>query len=160
MTDVLNGSNLGGGPFKGFMPKQTSTTLRDSEQAQTRRLIRGAWNNQAATGVINNYGRRIGPFRAVNNSGDFLNRQNFVCGGPNPIQPDNVSWRSRMGSIRNSCDATGVVASSCNPKFVPDSSDYIRFKKQQVTNQLYNDLSTVGDKHNGSYVALMAIRRI
>ena len=37
------------------------------------------------------------------------------------------------------CDNSNVHASSTNVKFVSDSSDYIRFRKQQAMNRNYND---------------------
>ena len=46
---------------------------------------------------------------------------------------------SISGTIPQNCDTTGIPASSCNPKFVPDSSDYVRYKKQRATNLNYND---------------------
>jgi hypothetical protein len=95
----------------------------------------------------------------VNNLGDFLGRENYVCGGPNPITADRYKRLSNMGSILNRCDGSGVPASSCNVKFVPDSSDYITFKKQRAMNQNYNDLSNGGDQNNASYVPLMAVSR-
>ena len=59
----------------------------------------------------------------------------------------------------NNADSTNVPASSCNVKFVADSSDYITFKKQMAVNQNYNDLKFGGDKNNASYVSQMAVRR-
>jgi hypothetical protein len=151
-------TSLGGGK-QGIMPKQTMTTQRDSEQAQMRRILRQAWNTEAATGIIHGYSRKIGPYRAVNNAGDFLSRQNYACGGPFPIQPNHVSWRSRMGHIQQSCDTTGISAANCNPKYVPDASDYIKFKKQQVSNRLYNDSSTGGNDHPSSITYVLPIRK-
>ena len=64
---------------------------------------------------------------SVNNLGDFLGRTNYSCGGPK--------------QMTFTCDSTGVPSSSANVKFVPDSSDYIRFRKQQAMNRNYNDAS-------------------
>jgi hypothetical protein len=64
-----------------------------------------------------------------------------------------------IGSQKNNCDNTGVPASSCNVKYVYDSSLYTRFLKEQAMNRNYNDLKNGGDDHNASQVALMAIRR-
>jgi len=47
---------------------------------------------------------------------------------------------NRMGSILSQCDATGVEASSTNVKFVPDSSDYTRYKKLTAVNTNFNDI--------------------
>ena len=48
--------------------------------------------------------------------------------------------------------------STCNTKFVYDSSDYIKFKKLQTDNRSYGDYSFGGDKHNASYVPFKLAR--
>lgn len=156
----LGGSNLGGGPFNGFSPKQTITNYKDSKQVTTRRILRDAWNGHGAAGSIGSNARVITPFRAVTNTGDFLARRNYVCGGPNLAPPLNtVRSRGNLGGIRSMCDGTGVPAAACNPKFVADSSDYTRYKNQKAHNLNYNDIKNGGDEHNGSYVFLMRVRR-
>ena len=124
-----------------------------------RRVLTKSWNTHYARGHYYGNQRVITPFRAVNNSGDFLGRKNYICGGPNAITADRNKRPHNMGSILSQCDGTGVPASSCNVKFVPDSSDYITFKKQRAMNQNYNDLSNGGDQHNASYVPMMAVHR-
>jgi len=52
----------------------------------------------------------------------------------------------------------GGAAYTGNPKYVYDSSDYIRFKKLQAKNRTYNDKS-FGGANNGAYVPLMRVRR-
>jgi hypothetical protein len=151
-------SNLGGGR-PGISPKQLINNTRDSSSTLTRRILRSSWNNAYATGTFNGYKRVVGEFKAVNNIGDFLCRKNYVCKIPNPSQPNNTVWRSRIGSVIQNCDGTGVPCSNTNTKFVPDSSDYTKYRKQRVANQLYNDSSFGGDQSNGSYTAQMAIRR-
>jgi hypothetical protein len=155
ITNTLtNASNLGG-PFTGYSAKQTMTNFKDSEQSSTRTLLRRAWNNTNATSS----NRVITPFRAVNNLGDLLGRQNYVCGGPNQVNASKPGWKGRIGSIISQCDNTGIDAAVCNTRFVPDSSDYIKFKKQQAMVRNYNDLGNGGDNSNGSFVALMGVRR-
>lgn len=150
-------SSVLGGPFNGYSGKQTVTNYKDSEQTMSRRVLRSAWNTRYATGTVNGQSRVITPFRAVNNLGDFLSRTNYVCGGPNQVNKSKPGLR--IGSIISACDATGVEGYSGNPKFVSDSSDYIRFRKQQAMNKNYNDSKNGGDESNGSYVALMGVRR-
>ena len=75
----------------------------------------------------------------MNNLGDFLSRKNYVCGGPNQVNASKPGWKSRIGSIMSKCDSSGVEGASCNPKFVADSSDYVRFRKLQASNKNYND---------------------
>lgn len=158
VNTLTDSSNLGG-PFRGFSPQQTITNFKDSEQTATRSILRRAWNTQYASGTVNGYNRVITPFRAVNNLGDFLSRENYVCGGSNQVNASKPGWKGHIGSIISACDTTGVPASVCNTRFVPDSSVYITFKKQRALNQNYNDLAFGGDQSNASYVSLMAIRR-
>lgn len=132
-------STVLGGPFNGYSGTQTVTNYKDSEQTSTRSVLRKSWNTMYATGTVNGYARVITPFRAVNNLGDFLARKNYVCGGPNQVNASKPGMKGRIGSIISSCDDTGVEASNCNPKFVSDSSDYVKFRKQQAINRTYND---------------------
>jgi hypothetical protein len=74
------------------------------------------------------------------------------------VNASKPGWKSHIGSIISQCDGTGVPASSCNVKYVPDSSDYIKYKKLQAQNRNYNDLKN-GGYQNSSYVPLMAVRR-
>lgn len=121
----MSGSSVLGGPYNGHSSKQTVSSKRDSESAITRKVLRSSWNTPYATGTYEGEKRVITPFRAVNNLGDFLSRKNYSCGGPN--------------QMTFTCDNSNVPASSTNVKFVPDSSDYIRFRKQQAMNRNYND---------------------
>lgn len=121
----MSGSSVLGGPYNGHSSKQTVSSKRDSESAITRKVVRSSWNTPYATGTYEGEKRVITPFRAVNNLGDFLGRKNYSCGGPN--------------QMTFTCDNSNVPASSTNVKFVPDSSDYIRFRKQQAMNRNYND---------------------
>lgn len=72
---------LGGGPVPGYSPQQTINNYKDSEQTTTRRVLRKSWNTSFARGTYNNKGRITTPFRAINNSGDFLSRTQYACGG-------------------------------------------------------------------------------
>jgi hypothetical protein len=155
----LDGSNLGGGPFNGFSPIQTINNKKDSTQVMQRRVLRTAWNTPYATGQFNGINRVTTPFRAVNNLGDFLERKNYVCGGPNQVNADRPGWKSRIGSIISQCDGTGVPSSTCNVKFVADSSDYINYRKLRAANHTYNDFKNGGDQSHASYVDLMRVRR-
>lgn len=146
------------GPYNGYSPKQTITNYKDSEITTTRTVLRRSWNTPYATGSYNNYNRVTTPFRAVKNLGDFLERKNYSCGGPNPVTPDRHKRPHNIGSMWKNCDSSDVPASSCNVKFVSDSSDYVRFKKEKAINQTYNDYSFGGD-NNGSYDAWMRIHR-
>jgi len=151
------GSTLGGG-IHGISTKQTITNYKDSKQTNIRNILRDSWNSAYALGPINGYARVTTPFRAMNNSGDFLGRVNYACGGPNPTNASRPGYKNLIGSLPSQCDGTGIPASSCNVKFVADSSDYTTFRKQQAVNRNYNDMTNGGDQHNASYVPLMRVR--
>lgn len=126
--------------IKAISSKQTITNYKDSEDVIARRIIRSSWNNSYATGNVNGQKRAIGEFRAVTNTGDFLSRKDYACNIPNGISSSKVAWRSRIGNIMSKCDDSGIPCSNTNTKFVPDSSDYTRYKKQRVHNKNYNDI--------------------
>lgn len=150
-------SNVLGGPFNGYSAKQTVNSFKTCDDASIRGILRRSWNTAYATGSVNGHSRVVTPFRAVNNSGDFLSRNNYVCGGPNPAPFGGKRPGYRYGGILSVCDNTNVPASSCNVKFVPDSSDYIRFKKQRAYNQVYNDVN-FGGYNNSAQEALPRVR--
>ena len=154
----LNGPNLGGG-FQGISPIQTLNNFKGGNDVLTRRIVTKSWNTTYATGNVNGLNRVTTPFRAISNLGDYLSRKNYSCGGPNPTNASRPGYKSRIGNLINVCDGTGIPASSTNVKFVPDASDYIKFKRQQVANRMYNDNSFGGDQSNASYVPLMRVRR-
>lgn len=156
MPIQTDSSNLGG-PFQGYSSKQTITNYKTSELVGMRKVLRTGWNTPYATGTVNNQARIITPFRAVNNSGDFLSRKNYSSGGPNPTNASRPGYSRKIGSMWTNTDNTGVPASSCNVKFVADSSEYTKFRKQQANNRNYNDLSQ-GGYNNSAYTALMRVR--
>jgi len=146
-------NNLGG-PFKGYSAKQTINNYKADKDVITRRELRRVWNNNYTSGSFNGYRRQIGPFRAVMNSGDFLSRPNYICGGPNPQNNTHAGAnRISLGGIISICDGTNIPSSSTNVKFVPDSSDYTKFRRQSALSKNYNDLSH-GGYNNSAYVNL------
>lgn len=147
-----------GGPM-GISAKQTLSGNKSSEDAMTRKVVRDSWNTAYVKGNYKGKERAIGPFRAANNLGDYLARKDYSCGGPNQVQPSKPGRRSIIGSIIQMCDGTGIPPSTTNVKFVSDSSDYTKFKKQTAHNKNYNDISNGGDQSNGSYVPLMRVKR-
>ena len=154
----LSGINLGGG-IQGISPKQTSNNYKTSEHTALRRILRNGWNTNYARGNVEGLNRVTTPFRAINNSGDFLGRVNYVCGGPNQVNASRPGRKSIIGSIMSHCDNTKIPSSTCNVKFVADSSDYTRFRHQQAFNKTYNDNKMGGDQSHASYAPLMQVRR-
>jgi hypothetical protein len=157
------GSNLGGGPFNGFSTVQTVRGHRTGEEVGFRRVLTKSWNGVGAVGkAVGNggqiYNRVVTPFRAVDNSGDFLARWQYACGGPNQIgrYKPGCYIRGSLQSAKNICDGTKIEGASCNPRYVHDSSDYVRYKKLKAMNQTYNELKD-GGYTNSSYVNMMQI---
>jgi len=169
-NNLSQGLLLGGG-FKGRMPQPILDHDNTDTFARTRFTLVNAWNTTKASGSSNPK-RIITPFRAVNNAGDILSRQNYSCGGSCQTpqsRPGMWGLRQRFGSTSASCRADifwtanqinpAIPSSTCNGKFVYDGSDYTKFKKNQAVNQNYNDLSFGGDQSNGSQVSYRAVRR-
>lgn len=169
-NNPVAGLLLGGG-LRGVMPQPLIDHDNSDSFARTRFTLRDAWNTNKTTG--SGYPRRmITPFRAVNNAGDLLCRQNYACGGSCQTpqsRPGLHGLRDRFGATSGSCMADvfyneiqvapDVPSSTCNGRYVYDSSDYIRFKKNQAVNRNYNDISFGGDQNNASQVAQRAIKR-
>ena len=155
-----NGRTLGGG-ITGSIPQAVQTTDNDDDFAQNRFILRQAWNTTYKRSV--NYKKiAVTPFRAVTNSGDLLSRPAYSCGGPCQTfqsRPGMFGLRSAFGHIADNCDGTGIPPSSCNVKYVYDSSNYTRYMKEKAINKLYNDLSFGGDNYKASQSAIRAIHR-
>jgi hypothetical protein len=156
-TPIIAPSSLGGGPYQGWSPDQFGNNARGN--SIERRIIVRAWNNPYATGTVNGRKRAIGPFRAVTNSGDFLSRKNYSCGGSNMVTPDRYKRVSNIGGVPQMCDGTAIPPSTCNPRFVPDSSDYVKFRRLRAQNVTYNEKKFGGNDSRAQYVPLMAVRR-
>lgn len=135
--------NLGGG-IQGFSPTQTSGNEKSADDVMLRRIVTKSWNTPYANGVYGGKKRAIGPFRAITNTGDFLSRDNYSCGGSNAVNSRPGLYGLMLRSIPQNCDGTGIPPSATNTKYVPDSSDYITYKKQRQANLMYNDLANVG----------------
>ena len=133
-----------------------------SEREMLRFKLREAWNGSAATGTVKNLTVAATPFRAVNNSGDLLNRQYYTSGGStqtSSLRGGLTGWKSMVGAIQPHPDNTGIPSATCNVRYVYDSSDYITFKKLQATNRNYNNSSFGGNLNSGSQSAFRAAKR-
>jgi hypothetical protein len=132
----------------------TNPMSTGSNRSRPRYVLRRMWNGTNAN--LSNLA--LGGFRAVNNAGDPLSRKNYSCGGPNPLssRPGIPNVTTRDGPPgRSGCDGTGVAASTCNVKYVYDSSDFIKFRKQRALNRSYDDYSSGG----GNKSSQVAFRR-
>jgi hypothetical protein len=164
------GPKLGGG-LPGLMPQPIVDHDNSDSFARTRFTLRDAWNTTSYSGSSNPK-RITTPFRAVNNAGDLLSRQNYSCGGSSQTpqsRPGLNGLRSHFGHTGVSCTPSviwsaiqidpKIPSSTCNVKFVYDGSDYTRFKKNQAVNRNYNDRSFGGNDYNTSQTAIRHIRR-
>jgi len=185
-TSAINGSNVAfnsfvinpknaGGAIKGWMPQQTQNGDKTyPEFEQIRFTLKEAWNTKYPSQLRrNNLKKSITtPFRAVNNAGDLLSRNNYSCGGSCQTpqsRPGLNGLKTHFGAIQSSCVPSSsynslqliknVPPASCNVKFVYDSSDYTTYLKQKAVNKNYNDLTYGGDQSNASQSSLRAIRR-
>jgi len=185
-TSPINGSNVAfsiyaknpaspGGAIKGWMPQATQLTdKRYPDYEQIRYILKNAWNTQYRSQLQrNNLTKSITtPFRAVNNAGDLLSRENYSCGGTCQTpqsRPGLHGLSTHFGAVSTSCTPSAaynslqlikdIPAAACNVKFVYDSSDYITYLKQKAVVKNYNDLSNGGDDSNSSQSAIRAIRR-
>lgn len=112
--------------------------VTDSFRERNRITLRRAWSklpeeenfpskfNKAA----------IGGFRIVNNAGDYLSRVNYASGGPNMIssRPGLPVVTRKDGGQRNASDSTGVPGATCNPRYVYDASDFVKYRRQKAIN--------------------------
>jgi hypothetical protein len=185
-SSPINGSNVAfqflvvnpknsGGAIRGYMPKQTQNVdKRYPEFEHIRFTLKNAWNTSYPSQLRrNNLTKSITtPFRAVNNAGDLLSRENYSCGGSSQTpqsRPGLNGLSQRFGSVQNTCIPSAaynslqllrnVPAATCNVKYVYDSSDYVTYLKQKAVNKNYNDLTYGGDQSNSTQSALKAIRR-
>ena len=164
-----------GGAIQGWMPQQTQNVDKTyPEFEQIRWTLKEAWNTTYPSQLRrNNLKRSITtPFRAVNNAGDLLSRDNYSCGGTCQTpqsRPGLHGLKTHIGSVQSSCipSATysslqllnNIPAAACNVKYVYDSSDYTTYLKQRAVNKNYNDYSYGGDDYKSSQSAQRAIRR-
>jgi hypothetical protein len=164
-----------GGAIQGWMPQQTQNVDKTyPEFEQIRWTLKEAWNTTYPSQLRrNNLKKSITtPFRAVNNAGDLLSRENYSCGGSCQTpqsRPGLHGLRTHFGSVQSSCIPSAVYnslqlinnipAAACNVKYVYDSSDYTTYLKQRAVNKNYNDYSYGGDDSKSSQSAQRAIRR-
>ena len=157
VTPNLSGTNLGGA-VQGKSVKQPVMSYRDNDNMADRRILVKGWNTVYATQNVNGLKPAATPYRAVMNLGDYLGRVQYSCGGPNPTNATRPGYATRIRNMFQNCDSTGIPASSCNVKFVSDSSDYTRFKRQRAFNVTFNDVKFGGDQSHASYVPALRAR--
>jgi hypothetical protein len=192
-TSPINGSNVAfqqfivnrkyklgtpgnlGGAISGYMPQTTvNVDKRYPEFEHIRFTLKNSWNTTYPSQLRKDNLKQpiITPFRAVNNAGDLLSRENYSCGGSCQSfqsRPGLYGLRGHLGSTSNSCTPSvaynslqlikNIPSATCNVKYVYDSSDYTKYLKQQAVNKNFNDLSYDGNDSSTSQSAWRAIRR-
>jgi hypothetical protein len=109
----------------------------------------------------------MGSFRAAEHIGDPLGRLYQSCGGCNQVNDVNSRAILREDGVSNAyCNVETkgytplqIPLHNGNVRYVRDNSLFIRFKGLAAINKNYNDTTNGGDQSNGSYVALMRVRR-
>ena len=185
-SSPINGSNVAfqflvvrpqnsGGAIRGYMPQTTQNVdKRYPEFEHIRFTLKNSWNTTYPSQLRRDNLKQpiTTPFRAVNNAGDLLSRENYSCGGTCQSfqsRPGLKGLRQRFGSIKDTCVPSAaynslqlinnIPAAACNVKYVYDSSDYVTYLKQKAVNKNFNDLSYGGDQSNTSQSTIRAIRR-
>ena len=99
------------------------------------------------------------PFRAIMSAG-AVNGTINQSGSSNLINSNQVQQPRVKGTQNNprSINTEGNSYFTGNPKYVYDSSDFIKYKKLKSINKNYND-SSFGGSNNGSFSFLKKIRR-
>ena len=101
--------------------------------------------------------RIITPFRQAYNAGDIAGT---VDQRTQEAAPNQVNGIAPVNSLRKYERSRGAASGggskfTGNPRYVYDSSDYIRFRKLAAKNKNYNDKSFGGDESHASYVPRM-----
>jgi hypothetical protein len=149
--------------FRGIAPPPIIGKVSDSDFEMSRVVLREVWNNTPLFRNVKDLGKyACTPFRKKLNAGDILTRVNYSCGG-NCQTPQSIagipSIKRSIGSIKSICDDTFNPPSSCNVKYVYDSSVYTTFLKNTAKNRNYNDLSYGGDQNNSAASVIKSMRR-
>lgn len=182
--------------IKGASVKKSYPTVGSQERATTRQILRQVWNGgnsyyaeKALQGGNKCINQRS--FRAVMNAGDLMSRKNYSCGGPDMIGSGNPGSNKMTtkdgGQSKRDCapakdgcpNGIEIPPSTCNVKYVYDSSNYTRYLKERASNRGYTfavggskaqlplagwrknagyDYS-YGGANNGSFTAINRVRR-
>ena len=166
-------SNLGCG-MPGVAPQligqgRASGPTGSSERSRDRSVLREAFGNNrlfggwSGAGPVTYGGLSFGnasqtPFRLATNAGDILGTvDEAVQAGLPSVNQVNGIGPSKLNA-NGGGRSTGGAAYSGNPRYVYDSSNYIRFKRLRAQNQNYNDSTFGGDKYAASQTAISFMR--
>jgi hypothetical protein len=139
---------------------QLTNDILDEDHLYDEHILHNEGSMQAPAQATNHVHKfPLTPFRQAFNAGDSEGTVNNTVleylYAPNQVGGTGAGQLiyGRVGGAHKG----GGAAYTGNPKYVYDSSDYIRFKKLQAKNRTYNDKS-FGGANNGAYVPLMRMR--
>ena len=179
MASIL-GNGLPGAQSKGGLlgggggPTGGSGMVGSSARGRTRHVLREAFGNSkllqnmlSPTCAVSNECAAlkpsqtrlsiITPFRAAMSAGDIAGTVNSAPRADLPGS-NQINAKTPMRFYWGGAHNDGQALYSGNPRYVYDSSNYIRFKRLQAQNRNYNDRSFGGDQSNASQVPLAAVR--
>ena len=109
-----------------------------NDRSLERNVLRTVWNNNYHCNKDPNKKQRaIGGFRMVMNAGDYLSRVNAPCGGSNQVtsRPGMMVMTTKDGVQQ--CGHEHPPVANTNVKYVYDSSDFIRYRREKSINKGY-----------------------
>ena len=109
-----------------------------NDRSLERNVLRTVWNNNYHCNKDPNKKQRaIGGFRMVMNAGDYLSRVNAPCGGSNQVtsRPGMMVMTTKDGVQQ--CGHEHPPVANTNVKYVYDSSDFTRYRKESSINAGY-----------------------
>ena len=123
---MVNNYNLGGGKH-GISAKPNQNAIRLGETSSDRNIMRRSMGYSFLSGT-----KGYTTFRLSENVVPFC--KDVTSSDPSALAYNSPPCKGEMG----------------NPKYVNDSSDYIRFKKLAAKNRNYNDVSFGGDESSAT----------
>ena len=165
MSNISFNKDTSLGSTKGIQPQLFGSMIGGNERSLSRKYLNKAFGNLVIPGLENTspalYNKNIlGPFRTHFNAGDVIvntpQSTNKLYGKEaNLLGGNNLA---RVNGSRDGLNRNGNAMYSGNPKFIHDSSDYIRFKKLQAINRNFNDHSFGGANYNNTQSVIKKIR--
>jgi hypothetical protein len=168
---VMSMSSILGGGIPGVQHKSTGSSAgavmdRDSERSHSRLILRKAnANNHLSSSLrsplyyVNSGISKTTPFRAIMSAGDINGSYNQPVSSElrayNQLSNPRVAGtQNRIGAPKNN----GESYYTGNPKYVYDSSDYVRYLKLKSNNKTYDDKADTGSARASSYSFLARVR--
>jgi len=159
-----NGWQSPGGLIGGGANSNSGTGMVGSgERSTNRQVMRRAFGNQVIPVLGKSpltLNKGTTPFRLAFSAGDVMGTHNKEANrkfGSVSNQISGINSVSRLPGHKGITDGirtNGTAAYCGNPKWVYDSSDYIKYRKLRAENKNYNDYSFGGDKSHSSQSAL------